>query len=179
MANERVTLPNGDWADLVTRVNHAQHRRIRTGYSSPELDTMTETVAAMVTNWSVHDVDGGEIPYPGGERRGRPVGGARPVPGRRRHRDLQPGRRDLPRWAGPKRFSRDIRRLSAGASFKVPAALADAYFLVDHPGWTWRDLEEAPEDLVDTMREIRNARIAQARTDEKRRAAEAQRPRRR
>lgn len=27
----------------------------------------------------------------------------------------------------------------------------DAYFLRRHPGWTWRDLQETPADIVDLM----------------------------
>lgn len=30
-------------------------------------------------------------------------------------------------------------------------ALADALWLVDHPGWTWRDLQETPAAVVDLM----------------------------
>lgn len=26
--------------------------------------------------------------------------------------------------------------------------LADALFLVDHPGWTWRALQETPADVI-------------------------------
>jgi len=62
---ERLNLPGGDWVDLASRVNHAQHRRIRSGYGSAEKDTITETAAALVTNWSVRDVDGADIPFPG------------------------------------------------------------------------------------------------------------------
>ena len=30
--------------------------------------------------------------------------------------------------------------------------LADALFLLSSPGWSWRDLQDAPDELVDTMR---------------------------
>jgi hypothetical protein len=82
---------------------------------------------------------------------------------------LRRGRRHLPGGPDPNGSAGTSGESAAGTSLRVDPDLADAYFLADHPGWTWFDLEEAPEDLVDTMREIRNARIA----------AEAQRPRRR
>lgn len=72
MATERVTLPGGDWVDLVTRLNHAQLRRIRQAAASPDQDSLTEGVAAMCSNWSVRDVDGADIPYPGGGPEGVP-----------------------------------------------------------------------------------------------------------
>jgi hypothetical protein len=72
MPTERLPLPNGDWVDLVTRVNHAQARRIRTAYRSPELDAITETTAALAVNWSIRDTDGAEVPYPGGGPEGVP-----------------------------------------------------------------------------------------------------------
>ena len=37
--------------------------------------------------------------------------------------------------------------------------LADAFFLANHPGWSWRDLQEAPDDLIETMRLIHAARV--------------------
>ena len=65
MPVERLALPNGDWVDLVTRLNHAQMRRIRTAARSEDLDSLTEGIAAMAANWSLRDVDGAEIPFPG------------------------------------------------------------------------------------------------------------------
>ena len=35
---------------------------------------------------------------------------------------------------------------------KPDPVLGDALFLVAHPGWSWRDLEEAPADVVALIR---------------------------
>lgn len=32
--------------------------------------------------------------------------------------------------------------------------LADVLFLADHPAWTWRDLEETPEDVLALTRQL-------------------------
>lgn len=32
--------------------------------------------------------------------------------------------------------------------------LADVLFLANHPAWTWRDLEETPEDVIGLMRQL-------------------------
>ena len=66
----RVDLPDGQWADLVERLNHAQRQRIRFA-GRDGLDNVTEGVAAMLTGWHVVDVDGVIIPVPAE----RPVGG--------------------------------------------------------------------------------------------------------
>lgn len=36
---------------------------------------------------------------------------------------------------------------------------SDAVFLQNHPGWSWRDLEEAPVELVDAMHALDHAQI--------------------
>ena len=72
MPVERLALPNGDWIDLQTRLNHAQSRRIRRAGDDPALDVQTETVAALAAGWSIKGVDGAEIPYPGGGPEGLP-----------------------------------------------------------------------------------------------------------
>ena len=32
--------------------------------------------------------------------------------------------------------------------------LADVLFLANHPQWTWRDLEDTPEDVIVLMRRL-------------------------
>jgi hypothetical protein len=32
--------------------------------------------------------------------------------------------------------------------------LADVMFLATHPAWTWHDLEQTPEDVVNLMRQL-------------------------
>jgi hypothetical protein len=68
---ERVTLPDGDWVDLTTRLNYAQHRRMTTAKANG-LDAVTEGVAAMIVGWSLRDVNGQAIPLPPVEARGIP-----------------------------------------------------------------------------------------------------------
>lgn len=36
--------------------------------------------------------------------------------------------------------------------------LADVLFLDAHPAWTWRDLQDAPDDIVAIMRSLDAAR---------------------
>jgi hypothetical protein len=59
-----VDLPDGQYVDLVDRLNHAQMRRIRRAAGDDELDGLTEGVAAMVTGWSLKDVEGTVVPFP-------------------------------------------------------------------------------------------------------------------
>ena len=69
----RVSLPAGDWVDLVDRINHAQYRRVKRAAAGDKPDSVeleTETVAALAANWSLHDVAGREIPFPGGTAEG-------------------------------------------------------------------------------------------------------------
>jgi hypothetical protein len=66
----RVDLQDGQWADLVERLNHAQRQRIRFA-GRDGLDNVSEGIAAMLTGWHVLDVDGVVIPVPAE----RPVGG--------------------------------------------------------------------------------------------------------
>lgn len=64
----RVTLPAGDWIDLADRLNHAQFRRVKRAANAdpPDATTIeTESVAALAVNWSIHGVDGREIPFVG------------------------------------------------------------------------------------------------------------------
>lgn len=44
-------------------------------------------------------------------------------------------------------------------------ALADALWLVAHPGWTWQTLQATPADVVDLMARAENIRadVAQKR----------------
>lgn len=56
----RYTLPNGDWVDLVERLNYAQARRIAEAGD----ERAGALVAAMVTNWAIRDVDGEPIAFP-------------------------------------------------------------------------------------------------------------------
>jgi hypothetical protein len=36
--------------------------------------------------------------------------------------------------------------------------LADVMFLDAHPGWTWADLQAAPDDVIAIMRALQRAR---------------------
>ena len=54
----------------------------------------------------------------------------------------------------PKNARRDIIRAVAGASVEVAPAVADAFFLVNHPGWTYDDLHAAPADVIAMIRLI-------------------------
>ena len=65
MSRDRFTFPDGDWVDLTARLNHAQRRRIIAARGTPEV--ATESVAAMVLAWSLRDVEGAAIPFPGAE----------------------------------------------------------------------------------------------------------------
>jgi hypothetical protein len=58
----------------------------------------------------------------------------------------------------PKRFKRDIDRLAAGVTVRLDEKLADIYFLDQHPGWSWRDLQDAPDEVIETMQMLANAR---------------------
>jgi len=60
---ERITLPNGDWVDVVERLNHAQYSRIRKA-ESLGLDRVDEGICAMVIGWALRDVDDKAIPFP-------------------------------------------------------------------------------------------------------------------
>ena len=75
MANRRITIPGtaSDWVDINTVPNHAQSRRIRRARVDPDYDLMTETTAAFISNWYLHDVHGEEIPFPGSSYDGVPA----------------------------------------------------------------------------------------------------------
>ena len=61
----RVTLPNGDWADLTERLNYAQARRLNAARGTP--DAAGTVVAALVVNWALRDVDDAPIEFPGAD----------------------------------------------------------------------------------------------------------------
>jgi len=49
----------------------------------------------------------------------------------------------------PKRFSRDLAVFARGGSVATEDdRLADVLWLANHPSWTWRDLEDTPEDVL-------------------------------
>lgn len=66
MANtERLSLPDGQWADITTRLNHAQSRRLRRAKADPDrLVVVDEFVATMTVGWSLRDLAGNDLPYP-------------------------------------------------------------------------------------------------------------------
>lgn len=72
MPTKRIELEAGDWIEIHTRSNHAQSRRMRRSFTDPELDNLTEGVAALAANWRLRDVDGNEIPFPGASPEGVP-----------------------------------------------------------------------------------------------------------
>lgn len=60
--------------------------------------------------------------------------------------------------AGPKRLKRAVGTLARGAPVKDPeAVLVDALFLQEHPGWSWRDLQETPYEVIEVMRMLGKA----------------------
>ena len=64
----------------------------------------------------------------------------------------------MARETGPKRFRRQLRYFAAGASVTVDDdRLADVLYLANHPQWTWRDLEETPEDVLACLRILERA----------------------
>lgn len=60
----RVELPDGQWAELRERINHATEKRVKValnrGHANAELafDFDTEVVRAFVSDWSVKDIEG-------------------------------------------------------------------------------------------------------------------------
>jgi hypothetical protein len=74
----RYTLPNGDWVDLVERLNYAQARRINMAGATP--DAAGTIVAAMVTNWALRDVDEQPIDFPGAGPEGVPLDALSRIP---------------------------------------------------------------------------------------------------
>jgi hypothetical protein len=67
-------------------------------------------------------------------------------------------------WAGrPKRFRREIGWWVRGASLTNPdPLLVDALWLVQHPAWSWTDLQATPAEIIDLMTRAESA-IAAAR----------------
>lgn len=57
--------------------------------------------------------------------------------------------------------------------------LADAMFLINHPGWTRHDLLEAPDELVLTIRQYDSARAEAIQRERDRAAAASSRTSRR
>ena len=75
--SKRFDLPNGEWVEFSTRINHAQQRRVQ---QAPPGERMDEGVAAIVLNWSLRDVDGNAIPFPGAAAHGVPVSALDMIP---------------------------------------------------------------------------------------------------
>lgn len=75
----RVELPNGDWIDLVDRLNYGQQRRIADVAGSRQ-DRAAETIAAMVLGWSLRDDFGDPIELPPVGIRGIPTEALDPIP---------------------------------------------------------------------------------------------------
>lgn len=71
----RITLANGDWIDLVDRLNYAQARRI----NSAE-DKGGTLVAAMATAWALRDTEDQPIEFPGRQNDGIPLEGLERIP---------------------------------------------------------------------------------------------------
>ena len=67
----------------------------------------------------------------------------------------------------PKRYAATVKRYAAGIGVKADQRLADAIFLSRHSGWTWRDLQETPSDIVALMRMIdaEESRITKVRSE--------------
>ena len=96
--------------------------------------------------------------------RGDPGGARGPHPDHRhpaaadRRADRQGRRHALAGEGRPKRFSRQFAVFARGGSVKVTDdRLADVLFLADNPAWTWRDLQETPEDVLALLRQLRRA----------------------
>lgn len=71
----RLTLANGDWVDLVDRLNYAQARRI----NSAE-DKGGTLFAAMATAWALRDVDDQPIDFPSRQNDGIPLEALERIP---------------------------------------------------------------------------------------------------
>ena len=55
----------------------------------------------------------------------------------------------------PKRFNRDLVVFARGGSIATEDdRLADVLWLANSPSWTWRDLEETPEDVLVLLRRL-------------------------
>ncbi len=51
-----------------------------------------------------------------------------------------------------------MKYFAAGATVTVDDdRLADVLFLANHPAWTWRDLEDTPEDVLASLRILERA----------------------
>jgi hypothetical protein len=70
---ERLTLTNGDWVDLSTRLNYAQRRRLIAARDEPNDVRAAEMAAAMMTGWAIRDVNDQPIPFPGAAIDGVPL----------------------------------------------------------------------------------------------------------
>ena len=64
--------------------------------------------------------------------------------------------------ACPKSWDKTLAFAAAGAAVSVEgdADLADIFFLENHPGWTWTDLQNTPEIIVRGMRMLTQKRTA-------------------
>ena len=65
----------------------------------------------------------------------------------------------MERRTRPKRYARQLGLMALGQAVDVEpdGALSDALFLAAHPGWTWADLQDAPDDIVALLRSIARA----------------------
>jgi len=54
----------------------------------------------------------------------------------------------------PKLTRRLIRQFVAGAAIEPDDDLRDAILLHAHPGWSWRELQETPAQVVEHVRAI-------------------------
>lgn len=62
MSRERITLPNGDWVDVATRLNHGQAMRMRRARGTVEVASVG--VAAVILGWAIRDVNDEPLPAP-------------------------------------------------------------------------------------------------------------------
>ena len=153
----RVELPDGQWAELREELTHGQHKRLQAG----DLPRRGESRHGWARRrHRVH--------------RGLRRGLVAPRRGRRRRPTSTPGchwwtrlpepvahaiaeaAAELWRGAGrPKRFNRDLVVFARGGSIATEDdRLADVLWLANSPSWTWRDLEETPEDVLVLLRRL-------------------------
>lgn len=54
----RVTLRDGQWAELRERINHGQAKALKRAERDDEFDLQTEVIRQFVTAWDIKDIDG-------------------------------------------------------------------------------------------------------------------------